>query len=284
MKTIISPEINTLIVEHNSGFFSNCTIHLEHIFLFFNKYKRIPEYIDSTKQFMWYKPDDKINQDIKNCYFSTNSECILYNKDVCLIDNDKLIDNLWLNQQFSNYNDINYIDVVPFINKYFSPSPEIIGLIQGMVDKYSIDFNNTCVLFYRGNDKCLEMKLPDYSVYIVEAKSILEKNPNVRFLIQSDETEFLDFFKEMFPNSVIFYDEIRHMNKCTSTLDHVFSKTNHISSKYYLSITFIMSKCQHIICNSGNCSLWIMLFRGNSSGLTQIPYIPINYHNSQTIY
>ena len=44
---------------------------------------------------------------------------------------------------------------------------------------------------------------------------------------------------------------------------------NYDFSKYYLAITLIMSKCKYIICGSGNCSMWIMLYRGNNNNVYQ---------------
>jgi hypothetical protein len=59
------------------------------------------------------------------------------------------------------------------------------------------------------------------------------------------------------------------MKKQNSTVDIKFKNTNHVFSKYYLAITIIMSKCNYIICGSGNCSLWIMLYRGNANNVCQ---------------
>ena len=70
-------------------------------------------------------------------------------------------------------------------------------------------------------------------------------------------------------NSFYFKDEIRHMKKQVNTVDVVFQDKNYIFSKYYLAITIIMSKCKYIICGSGNCSIWIMLYRGNSNNICQ---------------
>jgi len=76
------------------------------------------------------------------------------------------------------------------------------------------------------------------------------------FLIQSDETEFIEFITNMFPNnSFYFKDEIRHMKKCSSTVDIKMSSQNYEFSKKYLAITIIMSKCNYIICGSGNCDI-----------------------------
>ena len=105
---------------------------------------------------------------------------------------------------------------------------------------------------------------------IEKANLILEKNPNIQFLIQSDETEFIDTFTKLFPkNSFYFKDEIRIINKCNSTVDKIMKETNYLYSKYYLAITIIMSKCKYIVCGSGNCSIWIMFYRGNSNNIYQ---------------
>ena len=76
-------------------------------------------------------------------------------------------------------------------------------------------------------------------------------------------------FTQLFSNSVVFHDEIRHMNKCNDTVDKRFSSMNYDFSKKYLAITIIMSKCKYIVCGSGNCSIWIMFYRGNGSNVFQ---------------
>jgi len=115
-------------------------------------------------------------------------------------------------------------------------------------------------LFYRGNDKITETKLPDYESYVNYANEILKKNPTILFLIQTDETEFIEY---------IMTHETRHMKKCNSTVDILFKEKNVDFSKYYLAITIIMSKCKYIVCGSGNCSIWIMLYRGNNNNVYQ---------------
>lgn len=95
------------------------------------------------------------------------------------------------------------------------------------------------------------------------------------FLVQSDETGFIEFITNKFPNnSFYFNDEIRHMKKCNDTVYKKMSSQNYEFSKKYLGITIIMSKCKYskckyIICGSGNCDMWIMLYRGNNKNVIQ---------------
>jgi hypothetical protein len=139
-----------------------------------------------------------------------------------------------------------------------------------MEKKYNIDYDNICVLFFRGNDKATEIEMPSIDYYIDYGKSILEKNPNIKFLIQSDETNFINDMKEEFPNNLIFYDEIRHIYKKNTTVNKVFKETNYQYSLYYFAITLIMSKCKYIICNSGNCSLWMVFYRQCTNNIIQL--------------
>jgi len=93
--------------------------------------------------------------------------------------------------------------------------------------KYNLKYENICVLFYRGNDKNTETKKCGYHEYLKYANQLLQENPNIIFLIQSDETEFIDFMTNLFPNSFLFLkDEIRHMKHCKDTVDkkNEFSK------------------------------------------------------------
>ena len=164
--------------------------------------------------------------------------------------------------------------MTPIINKYFSPADNIKNNIKFIENKYNIDnYQNICVLFYRGNDKATELIiLIDYDDIVIKARSLYNNNNNIRFLIQSDEKEFINIMTQEFPNnSFYFKDEIRVINKTANlSVDKIDKNTNLYYSQYYLAITMIMSKCKYIVCNTGNCSLWITLFRGNMDDVYQV--------------
>jgi hypothetical protein len=161
--------------------------------------------------------------------------------------------------------------ILPFIQKYFSPSHRVSEIIREMEEKYNLcdRYKNICVLFYRGNDKVTETALASYQDFIDQAYKIKEKNPDVQFLIQSDETEFIETMLREFPGSFYFKDEIRHIRKSCTTLDHVMKDNILHYSLHYLAITMIMAKCGFVVCGSGNCSIWIVFFRGHVQGIHQ---------------
>jgi len=242
-------------VTHNCGFFSNCSVRLASIILFFNQNKAIPACVDSSKQFGWYKNEDR---DITFDYFEH------YTQDPIVNDPLKFTSR----SQYLNYKTLDFQGISPFVRKYFSPSTEIKSLRREIEEKYNIDYENTCVLFYRGNDKATETRLCSYDDMSAKASQILLEHPQTKFLIQSDETEFIETMTPRFP-SFYFKDEIRHMPKQLSTVDKIYKGTNYKFSKYYLAITIIMSKCKFIVCGTGNCSLWIMLYRENADNIYQ---------------
>jgi len=247
-------------ITHNAGFFSCCSVKLSNIVDFINIYKKLPDRVDSSAQFSWYK---KIpNKDITFDYFE-NYENV---PDVNMI----YPIHYHHTYQYVNYANLDYKCITPLIKKYFSPSVEINEIINNIETKYNLDYENICVLFYRGNDKNIETKTCSYDEYLNYINQLLEKNNKLVFLVQSDETEFIEFITNKFPNnSFYFKDEIRHMKKCNDTVDKKMKSQNYEFSKKYLAITIIMSKCKYIICGSGNCDIWIMLYRGNNNNLIQ---------------
>ena len=252
----------SVICTHNAGFFSCCSIRLDNIVRYINANSKFPESVDSSTQFNWYKKNTNLSDDITYEYFEhydNIQENNIYS------ENDYNGDSQWI-----VYSQLDYKKLTPIINKYFSPSTRILNIIEDIKTKYNLKYDNICVLFYRGNDKITETNLSNYDDYLIYANSVLEKDPNILFLIQSDETEFIEFMSAKFPNnSFYFNDEIRHMRRCINTVDRVMQNTNYEFSKYYLAITIIMSKCKYVICGSGNCSLWIMLYRGNCDNTYQ---------------
>lgn len=246
-------------ISHNAGFFSCCSVRLDKIIEFINTNFILPTIVNSSEQFEWYKNIN--NEDITFDYFQHYNNI---NIDI------KYPINFNHNHQFIYYSELDYIYINPIVRKYFSPSNIINNIINNIEIKYNLLYNNICVLFYRGNDKIRETQLSNYDEYLNYANLIIKHEPNIIFLIQSDETEFINFITAHFPNnSFYFRDEIRHINRCNDTVDILMKDKNNEFSKFYLAITIIMSKCKYIICGSGNCSLWIILYRENNNNVCQ---------------
>lgn len=248
-----------LKVTHNAGFFSCCSVRLFEIINYFNKNKELPELVDSSEQFKIHKSE---NIDITNIFFSDSGESITYKEDIIFSKADN-------EPQFSNYDLIDYENVSPFIKKYFKHSDIVESTVNKFISKYMINLDETCGVFYRGLDKHRETNIADYDTYIDKCLEIKNKYNNIKFFVQTDESEFLKAFISIFPDT-IYISEIPTMSKSDTLLTYHIPMENRVEfGVNFLSSTIILSKCKYLVTHSGNCGKWACLFRGNTNNVYQ---------------
>jgi hypothetical protein len=244
-------------------------MRLHKIINYFNNNKRLPQLVDSSAQFALYKPVYMIYNDITEDFFINNTN---NNKNNILYEKDVLIRNDIIEDQFSNYKTLNIEDIKPFIQKYFSPSQEIMEIQSILIKKYNIQVDNCIAVYYRGTDKYKETTLGDFSKYDEMIHRIKKANMNSYFtlLIQSDSVEFLNYMKQKHDNIIIVKE-----NKTSNTNEGIHLSKDNIGAQNYNDIkilfaTFlIIAKCKYFICCSSNCSLWMIYYRGNTENVHQ---------------
>jgi hypothetical protein len=227
---------------------------------YYNKNKCLPKTIDISRSWSWYKPPHRQQETIFYDFFKPADLSLQYDHDVPFSNDD----------QYMNMKLLPHTSLAPFIQHFFTPTDAIRTLVKELETQYSIkDYANLCCLFYRGNDKIQETTLPSYDVFLRRAKEYKALHPSTQFLVQSDETEFLERMLQEFPDSIVFYNHIRHIRKSNTSVDKLSMQDNYVFSRYFLAIVLIMSKCKHIMCISGNISMWISFFRGHAEGMDQ---------------
>lgn len=258
---------NILKTIQNAGFFSNCTIRLMDIINYFNLNKGLPDEVDSYEQFMHYK--SYAGDNLIPYYFNREPE---FNQP---IPYSEPINTPYLNDcmafQFHSYKNINFEQVTPFVTKYFTPSYPVLERCRVFENKYNLDYSQLCAVFYRGNDKVTEMKVASYDYFIDKAREVKARHPNMKFLVQPDEREFLEAFLQAFPNDTIYFEETPMLSKQNSAMFFEIEpgKRAEYGSKFF-SALICLSKCHTVITHSGNCGLWTALYRGNATNLHQI--------------
>jgi len=251
-----------LKVSQNAGFFSCCSVRLREIINFYNNTHILP-IVDSYDLFELYKLN--VKDDISGLFFKNSEEM-----DSFEINKNITFNNTGEENQFSNYKNLNYDVLLPFIKKYFTLTPIIIKKENKLINKYDLDLSNTCAVFYRGNDKIIETTPPTHDDFINKVREYKNNNPDIKLLLQTDEKELLDRFMVEFPETINF-KEIPTINKTMSTV----AKEDKNNSdklkivKYFLASINILSKCKNVISTSGNCEMWIALFRGSGEGMIQ---------------
>ena len=260
-----------LKVTHNAGFFSCCSVRLEQIVNYLNNQRILPEVVDSSQQFHLYK-NKKYDCDNENEVVFEFFEH--YNKIDCLIEFNKPITINNMCFQFDNYKKVNFTYINPFIKKYFTPSLYIQNISNELIKKYHIDINNCVAIYYRGTDKKQETELGSFDTYYEKLKEILKIKNNLSILIQTDSSDFLNYMVDKLKNFNTSNQIIIISENTTSSTDkgiHNEKKRseNFEDMKILLASFLIISKCKYIICSSGNCSIWMMFFRGNANNVYQ---------------
>lgn len=251
---------DTVIVsKYCIGFFAGCFHILKDITTFFNNNKKLPTNVDTSQQFDTYKPSH-IKGDIMAHFFKKRDDI-----NIIHVDNLKFSHNL----QFEKYNNIDYKELTPFIEKYFSPSQEILDIETKIINKYNININEYCSVYYRGTDKKEETILGSFDTYIDKMNELLIKEPTIKFIIQSDSKDFIDTVKSKFNNSISFDEENMPSNTDKGIHNEHSPDENYIIIKNFIAIVNLISKSKYIICSSCSGSIWMMLFRGNGNNVKQ---------------
>jgi len=263
---VLPPELklytdgDVLYITHNAGFFSNASICLFNIVQFFNIFKRLPRVVDRSFQYDSYKINR--NDNLVPLYFKSVDGDIVYEKNIEVVIPD-------YSPQFTNYNNICFADLKPFMEKYFGISDRVSEIVQEFETKYNLDYDSLCSVYYRGNDKSIETQIATHEDFINKCKEIKEKDPNIKFLVQTDETDFLESFLKVFEDSVNFA-ELPHIRK-TRTVVHYVLDRNVLPTfaQNFLAATICVSKCKYLVTHSGNCGFWSVMYRGGMHNVHQ---------------
>ena len=102
----------SVIITHNAGFFSCCSVRLHHIVKFINDFKELPYCVDSSKQYEWYKTtnDGDVTFDYFENYDNIKNEIEI---DENKIDYDE-------NYQYGNYQNLKISTIQLSLLKRFS--------------------------------------------------------------------------------------------------------------------------------------------------------------------
>jgi hypothetical protein len=241
------------------GFFSWCSVKLDNIIFYFNKYKELPQIIDNSLCFPHYKNKEHKDMDITNHFFTEDNDVFVYNYDKT--------PEFHYNHQYKPYFKFDYMSYMPFIHRYFQPSEKIKNIINEIESKYQIDVNNTICVYYRNTDKKCETPIASHDEFINKTSEILSNNINMKIICMTDDIKFENLVIEKFKDNIIIIDEVsKSMDKWDK---RELKGRNYEHGLYMLACVYILSKCHSIICGSGNVSLWLALFRGNGKNIHQ---------------
>jgi len=245
----------------DAGFFCQCSVLFTSIIQYYKTNCKWPNKIDTSKQFEIYKPINKKHKDIFKDIFKINYDILSMN----------LHANFHPDFHYGNYwqfGDANWKIYSKPISRYFNPSDYVQSIIDKFIKKYNIDFMNTCAIYYRGTDKATEQQLLSFE-YIVNRMEVIKKiNKNIKFLVQSDQEEFINKIKEKY-SDILFIEENITITGNIGIHNTFKDDDNYKILLNFIATIFIMKDCNYVITGSGNCSLWLALLRSNTLGYTK---------------
>lgn len=246
---------DTFFAQKDSGFFSICSLVLFEL----SRGPTSTDRVDATNVFSYFSPP---GVDAWPLFFEIQSQIRI----------PKSARNPFARRRrnHSVYSDLPIYRARKHLLKFFCPSQEVLQKKRQVVRNYSINPKNTLVICYRGTDKRIEIPPEPIEDYIAEARKILKKRPNLRVMVQTDQEQVRKRLMAEFGDSAFSIDEMP-----TTAGDTVIHKLIHEDQKadfgqLLLATVLIMASSQYVISHTGNMSLWIALFRGNTRRFVQM--------------
>lgn len=244
----------SLVVTHDAGFFSCCSVKLQMIITYIHTHRCLPHIINGSKQFSLYKanPEEDVTYDFFDEFRSKEeiSWCPSFSN----------------NFQYKNYRTINFSGLQPVLSAYFTPSKDVLHHEALLFDKYKFDPENTIGVYYRGTDKIRETNIATFADFERKVEQIWTQKEDI--LLLTDSQQMADSFQKRFPTAKMILE-----NKLSSTNRGIHfenrPETNYADMMWLFASFLILSKSAHLVCTSGNCSLWIALYRGHNKNIHQ---------------
>lgn len=252
------PEVNELYCLWNCGFYSN-EFQVFNSLLVLLMHGIIPERIDYSLGYRHFKKDP--NRDIYSDFHKINKEIDLnLFVNIPLPDSNRCQFDLY---RFDVYNKVR--------DRFFNPSDLILEKKNFLNVKYKFDSQKTISVLYRGTDKGTEIRLGSPAEYLNVVKNILKNNPDFKVLLQTDQTQVIQYFYEQLGDILITFEETPSTisNKVIWSLVEQSDKDSIDWSQWFDAALRCVSECKYLVNHTGNVAFFANLYRGNVNKVYQ---------------
>lgn len=233
-------------VKCEGGGVTSClSVRLDQTIKYWKLHGHLPASINSSSQFQMYR--DEAHQDVSELIMGKYRPV----HDLPFLD----YNHGW---QYGFYDEVQIEKlsmiaavVCPLSDEILDKSHELHNWVKG----------RTAVLF-RGNDKAVEIDATPYNEMIKMAKA----SGSTSFVVQTDEQDFFDYFKSVYPDTVAF--ELPRINRNFSSYAMVDTNKPKFAADF-LAALIALAKCDQLLLNTGNTGLWTCIFRKNINGVMQ---------------
>lgn len=241
-----------MICTHNAGLTSCLSVRLAEAMSHRREHGHWPEEIDSRRQFEYYYDTDRRPID----------HMLLAPYQPWPEAPDHQYGHDW---QWRWYDEIQLWDLAHIALSVCPPS----DLVKARAADFCGRIQGRAAILYRGNDKIKEIARTPYEQMLLMAHATGAK----KFVVQTDEREFFEAFKEYFPDTVtlglpmIPRDDGRYVMPLPALRPSFAVDFN--------AALVAIAQCQHLVLNTGNTAIWTMIYRGSTKNVWQ--YHP--HHN-----
>ena len=237
---------------HEWGFFSCCSVLLRAILHHIRTSGTIPVCIDIENTFSEYKPHAHADM---SAWFNRPENAI-----VKVFAMQKQKTSTDITQHFDELDRYTF-DPSAFrdvVWTYFAPNPSIAALGEQLEKKYQIVPSDSTFMYYRGTDsKGTDRSETPVDIFLKKCRDV---HNNRTVIVQSDEPSVVDIIQREFPNVI-------HINELSARGGSPDESYRH--SQVLLASCIIASKCDRIVMTTGNVSMWMILYRGNTANVHQ---------------
>ena len=167
--------------------------------------------------------------------------------------------------------DINFNIINSVLDRYYNLSDECEKMLNDMIEKHDLDFENTTFIWARKTDKISESDIPTADDYfrVLKENNLLDK----KIILQTDDVTVLDDFNNLgvnfttlnelpySPTNDGFHIRLHRIS------DFIFRRTFGISKVEYLQrllcLVKLASRFKNVLIYPGNLTTVIPIFRGN---------------------
>lgn len=235
-----------MICTHNAGLTSCLSVRLAEAMTYRREHGHWPEEIDSSKQFEYYY--DSSRNPIDHLLLAP------YHPWPEAPDHQYGHD--W---QWKWYDEIGLWDLAHIALSVCPPS----DLVRNRAAEMSGRIQGRTAVLYRGNDKIKEIARTPYEQMFLMARD----TGAGKFVVQTDEAEFLDAFKDQFPDTVTLGLPMISRND-----DQYVMPPPPLRPTFAVDFNaalIAIAQCQRLILNTGNTAIWTMLYRGSTKNTWQ---------------
>lgn len=255
-----APKGQSLVLTHDSGFFSNCSALL----LSLAHAETHPLQVDASVSFSYFR-DEGSHFDWTR-YFRPAPEPIIGNP--ASWNASRVARRL---PHHSIYRLIDFQTTNELVHNYFSLSPQVESRAEEIANsKLPVPMEKILVLCVRGTDKGTEVKQSPLLSYIRKTKQIMKTDSSLKVWIQTDQLQIRDLLLSQLGPRSFSIDVLPVTDEST-----VIHRSRHVTSRNdfardLLATTWLMSRAHSIVSYTGNVGYWIALFRGSARRLYQL--------------